>query len=136
MEVVEDVKAIPGRVGNTIDETKKTTAEVVEEVLAVPGKVKKTAAEVKETAENTLKGFEHFFSKVEQLLSGKEPRRLKPTRPPPEAENTEDNIETIPKTSVGAPKSIAEIDTKLDTEVTEALRIAKETLDARKKTNS
>lgn len=63
MEVVEDVKAIPGRVGNTIDETKKTTAEVVEEVLAVPGKVKKTAAEVKETAENTLKGFEHFFFK-------------------------------------------------------------------------
>jgi len=131
MEIVEEVQGFPSRVQsavvdtresleNTKDRVQKAVDDTRESFDNTKDRVQKAVGDARETLENTKETVGKFASKIEDLASSNK-----------DTASTSSEQAIRPPTIVTKATSIADIDPGLQTEVAQALQVAKDALSSR-----
>ena len=137
---LDDIQETPAKVQNAVDQTKlsvqetqRKTMEIIGEVQSIPSKVLKVVDETQQKLENTRENVQKVVDDTQQKFENTKVNVEKLVAKVDDltSRKKESSISSHQAIRPPATKSLADIDPDLDTEVAQALQVAKDALSLR-----
>jgi methyl-accepting chemotaxis protein len=137
---LDDIQETPAKVQNAVDQTKlsvqetqRKTMEIIGEVQSIPSKVLKVVDETQQKLENTRENVQKAVDDTQQSFENTKVNVEKLVAKVDDltSRKKESSISSHQAIRPPATKSLADIDPDLDTEVAQALQVAKDALSLR-----